>query len=62
MFQKEVVNRLIALPNTKDYGRLSVMTQWVANVQKAFDLSPGVLRHHQSHFFRSAYNTEEKVR
>lgn len=42
MFQKEVVNRLIALPNTKDYGRLSVMTQWVANVQKAFDLSPGV--------------------
>lgn len=42
MFQKEVVNRIIALPNTKDYGRLSVMTQWVANVQKAFDLSPGV--------------------
>lgn len=42
MFQKEVVNRIIASPNTKDYGRLSVMTQWVANVKKAFDLSPGV--------------------
>ncbi len=41
MFQKEVADRLTALPNTKDYGRLSVMCQWTANVKKLFDLPPG---------------------
>jgi len=41
MFQKEVAARLIASPNTSDYGRLSVMCQWKANVKKLFDLPPG---------------------
>ncbi len=41
MFQKEVAARLTAVPNTSDYGRLSVMCQWKANVRKLFDLSPG---------------------
>lgn len=40
MFQKEVVDRIIACPSTKDYGRLSVMVQWLATAQKAFDLAP----------------------
>lgn len=40
MFQKEVVDRLKARPCTKDYGRLSVMTQWRCRVEPAFDLSP----------------------
>lgn len=40
MFQKEVVERLLAKPGTKDYGRLSVMTQWLCHVSKAFDLPP----------------------
>ena len=40
MFQKEVVERLMAKPGTKDYGRLSVMTQWLCHVSKAFDLPP----------------------
>ena len=40
MFQKEVADRLTAKSGTKDYGRLSVMTQWLCNVAKAFDLPP----------------------
>ena len=40
MFQKEVVERLTAKPGTKDYGRLSVMTQWLCHVSRAFDLPP----------------------
>ena len=38
MFQKEVAERLIAMPGTKSYGRLSVMTQWLYDVTKVFDV------------------------
>lgn len=41
MFQKEVAARLMAVPNTSDFGRLSVMCQWQAHVKKLFDLPPG---------------------
>ena len=41
MFQKEVAERLLASPNTSDYGRLSVMCQWKASIKKLFDLPPG---------------------
>lgn len=41
MFQKEVADRLMAVPNTSDYGRLSVMCQWGATIRKLFDLPPG---------------------
>ena len=41
MLQKEVVDRLIAEPNTADYGRLSVMAQYYCDVVHAFDVSPG---------------------
>ncbi len=41
MFQKEVAARLTAVPHTSDYGRLSIMCQWKANVKKRFDLPPG---------------------
>lgn len=41
MFQKEVADRILAKPNTAAYGRLSVMCQWAANVEKSFDLPPG---------------------
>jgi 16S rRNA (adenine1518-N6/adenine1519-N6)-dimethyltransferase len=40
MFQKEVAERLFASPNSKQYGRLSVFTQWLCDVQHGFDLSP----------------------
>ena len=42
MFQKEVVDRLIAAPRTKAYGRLSVMAQWICKVDACFDLPPHV--------------------
>lgn len=41
MFQKEVADRLYAVPKTKAYGRLSILTQWKSNVSKIFDLEPG---------------------
>ena len=40
MFQKEVVDRLVARPRTKDYGRLSVLAQHVCSVQRLFDIPP----------------------
>jgi len=40
MFQKEVVDRLAAVPRTKDYGRLSVLAQHVCQVRRLFDVAP----------------------
>lgn len=41
MFQKEVAMRLCAIPRTKSYGRLSVLTQFLTTPRKCFDLPPG---------------------
>ncbi len=38
MFQKEVVDRLAALPRSPDYGRLSVVTQWLCDVRPLFNV------------------------
>lgn len=35
MFQQEVAERIVAKPNTKAYGRLSVLAQWRGNVRIA---------------------------
>jgi 16S rRNA (adenine1518-N6/adenine1519-N6)-dimethyltransferase len=40
MFQREVAVRLVAQPGTKDYGRLSILTQWRASPRILFDVSP----------------------
>jgi 16S rRNA (adenine1518-N6/adenine1519-N6)-dimethyltransferase len=40
MFQKEVAQRLIARPRSHDYGRLTIVTQWLATVRALFDI-PG---------------------
>ena len=40
MLQKEVVDRMIAKPNTKDYGRISVLLQTFCNVKKILDVKP----------------------
>ena len=40
MVQKEVADRLIAKPRTKDYGRLSVLAQFLAKPRRLFDLPP----------------------
>lgn len=41
MFQKEVANRMMAIPNTLPYGRLSIICQTYAHVRRVLDLPPG---------------------
>ncbi len=40
MFQKEVAQRLVARPRSRDYGRLSVLTQWLCRARPLFDIPP----------------------
>ena len=40
MLQKEVVNRMCAQPNSKAYGRLSVMTQYFCSVTPVLEVPP----------------------
>ncbi|MSO77081.1 MAG: 16S rRNA (adenine(1518)-N(6)/adenine(1519)-N(6))-dimethyltransferase RsmA [Alphaproteobacteria bacterium] len=40
MFQKEVAERLTASPRGKDYGRVTVLVQWLAAARRLFDVSP----------------------
>lgn len=41
MMQREVARRLVAQPRTKDYGILSVLCQFYADVTMLFDVRPG---------------------
>lgn len=41
LLQKEVVERLIAEPGSKMYGRLSVMAQFYCRIEKRFSVKPG---------------------
>lgn len=41
MFQKEVAQRIVADPGGKDYGKLSVLAQWLAECRWDMDLPPG---------------------
>ncbi len=40
MFQKEVALRITAQPGTPDYGRLSILTQYLCHTERIFDLPP----------------------
>jgi len=40
MLQKEVVERMVAEPGSKDYGRLSVMLQWRYQMELLFVVPP----------------------
>jgi len=40
MFQKEVALRLTAAPGSRDYGRLSVIAQWLTEPKRLFDIPP----------------------
>ena len=42
MLQKEVVDRMVSKPNSKVYGRLSVMAQAYFIIEKLFDISENV--------------------
>tara|TARA_B100001123_G_C15185329_1_gene977052 strand:+ start:125 stop:931 length:807 start_codon:yes stop_codon:yes gene_type:complete len=39
MFQKEVADRIIAKKNTKEFSRLTVMSNWRFDIKKHFDIS-----------------------
>jgi 16S rRNA (adenine1518-N6/adenine1519-N6)-dimethyltransferase len=41
MLQKEVVERMVASPGSKDYSRLSVMLQWRYDMESVVDVPPG---------------------
>ncbi len=40
MFQKEVADRIIAKPNSSNYGRLSILSNWKLNIKKICDIKP----------------------
>jgi len=40
MFQKEVADRIIAKFNTKNYGRLSILSNWKLDIKKICDVQP----------------------
>jgi 16S rRNA (adenine1518-N6/adenine1519-N6)-dimethyltransferase len=40
MFQKEVAERIIAKFNTKNYGRLSILSNWKLEIEKICDVQP----------------------
>jgi 16S rRNA (adenine1518-N6/adenine1519-N6)-dimethyltransferase len=40
MLQKEVVERMVASPGNKEYGRLSVMLQWRYDIESVLDVPP----------------------
>ena len=40
MFQREVAERNIAKPNTPNYGRLSIISNWKLDIKKICDVNP----------------------
>jgi len=44
MLQKEVVDRLSATANNKNYGRLSIIMQYYCYIEKCFEVSPGAFQ------------------
>jgi 16S rRNA (adenine1518-N6/adenine1519-N6)-dimethyltransferase len=40
MFQKELAQRLLASPGTKDYSRLAAVVQYAANISRVTDIGP----------------------
>jgi 16S rRNA (adenine1518-N6/adenine1519-N6)-dimethyltransferase len=44
MFQKEFAQRMMAPPGTPDTGRLSIMAQTYASIERILELSPGAFR------------------
>ena len=40
MFQKEVADRILAEYNSKNYGRLSIISSWKMEIKKIIDINP----------------------
>ncbi len=41
MFQREVADRIVAEFNTSNYGRLSIICNWMLKIKKICDIKPG---------------------
>ena len=44
MFQKEVAERIAAEANTKNYGRLSIISNWKMEIEKIADIEPSCFK------------------
>ena len=44
MIQKEMADRMTAIPGTKAWGRLTVMMQYHCDLEKLFDVSPDAFK------------------
>ena len=44
MFQKEVADRIIAEDNSKNYGRLSIISNWKLKIKKIMDIDPSCFK------------------
>ncbi len=40
MFQKEVADRIVANSDSKNYGRLSIISNWKMDIEKVLDIGP----------------------
>ena len=40
MFQKEVADRIVANSDSKNYGRLSIISNWKMDIEKVIDIDP----------------------
>ncbi len=40
MFQKELADRILSDENSKQYGRISILSKWKFNIIKLFDVNP----------------------
>ena len=40
MFQKEVADRILSKSNSKNYGRLTILSNWRLNIKKICDINP----------------------
>ncbi len=40
MFQKEVADRIVAKVNTKNYSRITILSNWKFHIKKLFDINP----------------------
>ncbi len=68
MIQKEVADRLVAKPRTRDYGPLSVLIQYYATVAYGFTVPPGAFKPRpkvnsaviRTHFVHEAFTSRRK--
>ena len=61
MFQKEVADRIISKFNSKNYGRLSILTNWKLNVEKICDIQPHVFYQNLKYKVLYFFFTKNKI-